>query len=205
MLLNPLVGDEASWRRTVEQASKGWWAVLLSGAISVVVGMVILSIDWTVADLAVFVGAYLIFRGLVQMLNALLGGASWTYFLGTGALSIAAGIVVVAWPGPTLLLIAIFIGVAIVVYGILNVAGAIGNRDRAQYWWVVLVLGVVEILLGFWLLRRPGLTLAVAITASVSGRCSRASCRSSSRSRSGAYPGPLIAMSGRESDRPSLG
>jgi hypothetical protein len=165
MLLNPFVVDGASWRRTVEQASKGWWAVLLSGAISVVAGMVILSIDWTVGDLAVFVGAYLIFRGLVQMLNSLLSGASWAYFLGTGALSIAAGIVVVAWPGPTLLLIAIFIGAAIVVYGILNVAGAIGNRDRAQYWWVVLALGVLEILLGFWLLRRPGLTLAVAITA----------------------------------------
>jgi uncharacterized membrane protein HdeD (DUF308 family) len=50
-------------------------------------------------------------------------------------------------------------------YGTLNVAGAIGNRERAQYWWVVLVLGILEILLGFWLLRRPGLTLAVVITA----------------------------------------
>jgi uncharacterized membrane protein HdeD (DUF308 family) len=45
------------------------------------------------------------------------------------------------------------------------VAGAIANRHWAQYWWLVLVLGVLEILLGFWLLRRPGLTLAVAITA----------------------------------------
>jgi uncharacterized membrane protein HdeD (DUF308 family) len=61
--------------------------------------------------------------------------------------------------------IAILIGVSIVVYGTLNVAGAIANRHWAQYWWLVLVLGVLEILLGFWLLRRPGLTLAVAITA----------------------------------------
>ena len=87
------------------------------------------------------------------------------YYLVTGALSVIAGIFVVAWPGPTLLVIALFIGVSIVIYGIMNVAGAIGNRDRARYWWVVLVIGVLEILLGFWLLRRPGLTLAVAITA----------------------------------------
>jgi Short repeat of unknown function (DUF308) len=139
--------------------------VLLSGVISVVAGVIILDIDWTVSDLAIFVGAYLIFRGLVQMFNGLLGRGLWAYYLGTGALSVLAGIVVVAWPGPTLLVIAILIGVSIVVYGTLNVAGAIGNRERAQYWWVVLVLGILEILLGFWLLRRPGLTLAVAITA----------------------------------------
>jgi uncharacterized membrane protein HdeD (DUF308 family) len=165
MLLSPLGQDENTWARTVERASRGWWTVLLSGAISVVAGMIILSIDWTVADLAVFVGAYLIFRGLVQMLNGPLSASLWGYYLTTGALSVIAGIFVVAWPGPTLLVIAIFIGVSIVVFGIMNVAGAVGNRDRAQYWWVVLVLGVLEILLGFWLLRRPGLTLAVVITA----------------------------------------
>jgi uncharacterized membrane protein HdeD (DUF308 family) len=165
MLMCPFLQDEAGWRSTAEQASRGWWTVLLSGMISVVAGVIILSIDWTVGDLAIFVGAYLIFRGLIQMLNGPLGGGMWAYYLGTGALSVIAGIFVVAWPGPTLLVIAIFIGVSIVVFGTLNVAGAIGNRDRAQYWWVVLVLGVIEILLGFWLLRRPGLTLAVAITA----------------------------------------
>jgi uncharacterized membrane protein HdeD (DUF308 family) len=131
MLLSPLGQDENTWARTVERASRGWWTVLLSGAISVVAGMIILSIDWTVADLAVFVGAYLIFRGLVQMLNGPLSASLWGYYLTTGALSVIAGIFVVAWPGPTLLVIAIFIGVSIVVFGIMNVAGAIGSRARA--------------------------------------------------------------------------
>jgi uncharacterized membrane protein HdeD (DUF308 family) len=85
--------------------------------------------------------------------------------LSSGLLGVAAGIVVVAWPGPTLLITAIFIGVAIVAWGTMNVAGAISNRRWASYWWVVLVLGILELLLGLWLLRRPGLTLAVAITA----------------------------------------
>ena len=77
MLLNPLGQDESSWAQTVEQASRGWWTVLVSGVLSVVAGMIILSIDWTVADLAIFVGAYLVFRGLVQMLNGPLGASRW--------------------------------------------------------------------------------------------------------------------------------
>jgi uncharacterized membrane protein HdeD (DUF308 family) len=165
MLLNPMVKDDADWNRVLERASKRWWSVLFSGALSSAAGILILSINWTLADLAVFLGAYLIFRGFVQAFSAPLGGSGWAYFSASGLLSVAAGIVVVAWPGPTLLITAIFIGVAIVAYGTMNVAGAISNRRWASYWWVVLVLGILELLLGLWLLRRPGLTLAVAITA----------------------------------------
>jgi uncharacterized membrane protein HdeD (DUF308 family) len=62
------------------------------------------------------------------------------------------------------LILAIFIGIAIV-FGTTSIAGAFNNRRWASYWWVVLASGVIEILLGLWLLNRPGLTLAVAITA----------------------------------------
>jgi uncharacterized membrane protein HdeD (DUF308 family) len=165
MLLNPMTKDEGVWNGIVERASKRWWSILFSGALSIAAGVIILSIDWTLADLAVFLGAYLIFRSFVQIFNAPLGGSGGAYFLGSGLLGFAAGVLVLAWPGPTLLVTAIFIGVAIVFFGTMNIAGAISNRRWASYWWVVLVLGVIELLLGLWLLRRPGLTLAVAITA----------------------------------------
>lgn len=164
-MLSPMMKDEVGWNRIIERASQRWWTILFSGILSVAAGVIILSIKWTLADLAVFLGAYLIFRGFVQMFSAPLSGSGWAYYPVSGLLSVAAGIFVVAWPGPTLLITAIFIGVAIVVYGTMNVAGAISNRRWASYWWVVLVLGIIEILLGLWLLRRPGLTLAVAITA----------------------------------------
>jgi uncharacterized membrane protein HdeD (DUF308 family) len=160
-----MMKDEVGWNRTVERASQRWWAILFSGILSFAAGVIILTISWTLADLAIFLGAFLIFRGFVHMFNAPLGGSGWTYYLASGLLSVAAGLLVLAWPGPTLLITAIFIGVAVVVFGTMNIAGAITNRRWASYWWVVLVLGVIEIVLGLWLLRRPGLTLAVAITA----------------------------------------
>ena len=165
MLLSPMTQDEGGWNRIIQHASRRWWTVLFSGILSTVAGVIILSVAWTLADLAAFLGAYLIFRGFVQMFGAPLSGDGWAYYLASGVLSVAAGVSVLAWPGPTLLITAIFIGVAIVVYGTMNLVGAISNRRWASYWWVVLVLGVIEILLGLWLLRRPGLTLAVAITA----------------------------------------
>jgi hypothetical protein len=165
MFLSPMMQDEVGWNGILERAGQRWWTILLSGVLSAAAGFIILSIDWTLPDLAVFLGLYLIFRGLIHMSSAPLSGSGWTYYLSSGLLSVAAGIFVVAWPGPTLLIIAIFLGVAIVVYGTMNVAGAVSNRRWASYWWVVLALGLIEILLGLWLLNRPGLTLAVAITA----------------------------------------
>jgi uncharacterized membrane protein HdeD (DUF308 family) len=160
-----MVKDHDAWDRMIERASKRWWSVLFSGVLSSAAGILILSINWTLADLAVFLGAFLVFRGFVQVFNAPLGGSGWAYYYVSGLLGVTAGIIVVAWPGPTLLITAIFLGVTIVFYGTMNIAGAISNRRWASYWWVVLVLGVLELLLGLWLLRRPGLTLAVAITA----------------------------------------
>lgn len=165
MLLSPMLKDELGWNQVIERASKRWWTVFVSGALSLTAGVLILSIDWTLDDLAVFLGAYLMFRGFVQLFSAPLGGSAGAYFLLSGFLNLAAGLLVIAWPGPTLFITAVFLGVAIVVNGTMNVAGAISNRRWASYWWVVLVLGTIEILLGLWLLRRPGLTLAVAITA----------------------------------------
>jgi uncharacterized membrane protein HdeD (DUF308 family) len=165
MLIHPMVKDHDAWDRMIERASKRWWSVLFSGVLSSAAGILILSINWTLADLAVFLGAFLVFRGFVQVFNAPLGGSGWAYYYVSGLLGVTAGIIVVAWPGPTLLITAIFLGVTIVFYGTMNIAGAISNRRWASYWWVVLVLGVLELLLGLWLLRRPGLTLAVAITA----------------------------------------
>jgi len=32
------------------------------------------------------------------------------------------------------------------------------------YWWLVLAVGLIEVPLGIWALRRPGMTLAILIT-----------------------------------------
>jgi uncharacterized membrane protein HdeD (DUF308 family) len=32
------------------------------------------------------------------------------------------------------------------------------------YWWLMLVVGLIEVPIGIWALRRPGLTLAVIVT-----------------------------------------
>ncbi len=75
----------------------------------------------------------------------------------------AAGIALLVWPGRGLYTLAVFIGIFVVVSGVIHIVGAIANR-YTPYWWLVLVLGLIEVPIGIWAMRRPGLTLAVIVT-----------------------------------------
>ena len=82
----------------------------------------------------------------------------------TGLLSIAAGIVIIAWPGPGIVALAIFLGAWLIVIGTLTISGAFAARRVLSDWWLLLITGLLEIPLGVLALANPGATLAALIT-----------------------------------------
>jgi uncharacterized membrane protein HdeD (DUF308 family) len=164
IVTNPF--SPVSWtREQINRVSSGWWALLLTGIISVVVGGLILSIDWTVSDLAVFLGALLVFRGIFVMLSVPVDGAARGWAVVFGLIEALVGVAVWVWPGPTLLVIAFFIGWYVLFSGIMTIAGSIGGRGVIPYWGWMLAFGILETLFSFWLLARPGLTLVATVLA----------------------------------------
>jgi uncharacterized membrane protein HdeD (DUF308 family) len=155
-----------SWTRAqIENVSRGWWVVLLTGVISVVIGGVVLSIDWTVSDLAVFLGALLLFRGIFMMFSVPVDGAVRGWSVAVGVIEALVGLAVWVWPGPTLLVIAFFIGWYVLFSGIMTIAGAVSGRGVIPYWGWMLGFGILETLFALWLLARPGLTLVAVVLA----------------------------------------
>jgi uncharacterized membrane protein HdeD (DUF308 family) len=163
MLLNPLSDRDVFEFPEAEEVAKSWWLFLLSGVVSLVFGALILSIDWTLSGLAAFVGTLFIIQGAAYLMTRPLDGGTRSTNVIAGLLGVAAGIAVLVWPDRGLYTVAVFVGVWIVISGVLHVVGAFVNR-HAPYWWLVLALGLIEIPIGIWALRRPGLTLAVLIT-----------------------------------------
>jgi uncharacterized membrane protein HdeD (DUF308 family) len=82
-----------------------------------------------------------------------------------GLLEVGVGIAVVVWPDPTLLVIAAFIGWWVLFSGVMTVVGSISARRILPYWGLFLALGVLEAVVGVWLLYRPGLTLLATVFA----------------------------------------
>jgi uncharacterized membrane protein HdeD (DUF308 family) len=151
-------------RDAAQRVARNWWLLLLDGAVLVVAGFLIFSIDWTIRDLANLLGALFIFQGITQALTTGIDTRVNRANVITGLLSIATGILIIVWPTPGVVAVAIVLGAWLIVTGTLAIAGAFSARQFLPNWWLLLILGLLEIPLGVLALANPGATLAALIT-----------------------------------------
>jgi uncharacterized membrane protein HdeD (DUF308 family) len=144
--------------------ARNWWVLLVNGALLIVAGFLIFSIDWTVSELATFIGALFIFQGLTDALTTGIGARVRQINVITGLLSAATGVLIIVWPEPGLLAVAIVLGAWLIVMGTLAITGAFAVREVLPNWWLLLIVGLLEIPLGVLALANPGATLAALIT-----------------------------------------
>ena len=69
----------------------------------------------------------------------------------------------IVWPDKGLRTVGVFVGIFVLCYGVLHIVGAVSNR-HVPNWWVMLVVGVIEVPIGVWAMRRPGQTIALLVT-----------------------------------------
>lgn len=93
----------------------------------------------------------------------------------TGLLSVAAGVAIIVWPEPGITAVAIFLGAWLIVLGTLSISGAFAARRIIPDWWLLLLIGLVEVPLGVLALADPGDTLAALITVGGIWACSSTS------------------------------
>ncbi len=151
-------------RQAARDLARNWWVLLLNGALLVVAGFLIFSIDWTISSLAAFIGAVFIFQGVMEALTTGIDARVRRANVVTGLLSIATGVLIIVWPSPGLLAVAIILGAWLVVMGTIALSGAFAARRIIPDWWLLLLLGLAEVALGVLALANPGATLAAIIT-----------------------------------------
>ena len=163
MLMNPLNERTQFGRADAEEASRSWWIFLFAGITSIVFGALILTIDWSVDSLGTFVGVLFILQGAALAITPSLDGSGRSSNLGAGLIAIVAGVALIAWPDKGLQTVGVFIGIFVLSLGILHLVGALANR-HVPNWWHMLVLGLVEVPIGVWAMRRPGQTIVLLVT-----------------------------------------
>jgi uncharacterized membrane protein HdeD (DUF308 family) len=120
----------------VDEESGGTRVLLaLLGVLSFIVGLyAVRNVYVTVAALALLLGIFWIVNGAVETFTALshreMQGRGWTIFM--GLLSVAAGIVVLVYPGISLTTLAIVLGFWLLVYGVMEIVLAFQLRSAGQ-------------------------------------------------------------------------
>jgi uncharacterized membrane protein HdeD (DUF308 family) len=151
-------------RQAAQRVAGNWWRLLLNGLALIVAGVLIFSINWSIRSLATFIGVLFIVQGVTYALTTGIDARVRQTNVVTGLLSIVAGIVIIAWPGPGVVALAIFLGAWLIVMGTLTISGAFAARRILPDWWLLLITGLLEIPLGVLALANPGATLAALIT-----------------------------------------
>ncbi|WP_067991179.1 HdeD family acid-resistance protein [Nocardia pseudobrasiliensis] len=85
-----------------------------------------------------------------------LARSAWQSLLVIGILSVIVGIVVLVWPGPTLVVAGILFGIYLLISGILQLVAAFGPHVSTGWRVLSLISGVLSFILAFFSLRNIG-------------------------------------------------
>jgi uncharacterized membrane protein HdeD (DUF308 family) len=149
-------------QESVGEVARVWWVVLVVGIIFTVFGVVMLfDVAAGAFAIALIVGAFLIFDGLVEMISGGRRGGSRAWAVVIGLVLVIAGIVVIAWPQSTFVVIAVIWGIALLIGGIARAVSAVVLRGYGWGWLVV--LGIIETIVGIVILAWPHQTAHVIL------------------------------------------
>jgi uncharacterized membrane protein HdeD (DUF308 family) len=142
----------AAERRTLGRVLPPWWLLLITGLAWMLVALIVLRFDYTsVSAISILFGIVAIAAGVMEIGVLLLAAGWWKLLHGLLAVVfIAAGIVAFVHPGNTFAALAAVFSFFLVIAGAFDIVISISVRHEIEVWWLQLITGIVELLLGFW-------------------------------------------------------
>jgi uncharacterized membrane protein HdeD (DUF308 family) len=144
--------SSATAERTLARALPPWWLLLVMGIAWIVVAVILLRFDYTtVSAISILFGAVAVAAGVLEIGVLILARGWWKVLHGVLALAfIVAGVVAFIHPGDTFEALAAVFSFFLIFAGTFDIIVAISARREIDVWWVQLVGGIVEVVLGFW-------------------------------------------------------
>jgi len=139
-------------REVVEEAADKWWLFLLTGIAWLVFALLVFQWDYTtVAAISYLFGVVAIVAGVNEFFQIGVSTTGWKIVHGLlGVLFVIAGIYALIHPYDTFKTLAALVGFFLLIKGIFDLTVAFVTKAQFDLWWLQLVVGIVEILLAFW-------------------------------------------------------
>lgn len=152
----------------VSELTSNWWALALRGAVSILLGLLALTMPGlTMVALVTIFGVYAFIQGVLAIMAALRGIREhdrWGAMLLSGIVSIFAGCVAFFTPGVGALAIVWLVAAWAVITGALEIGAGVRLRRIIKGEWMLILAGVLAVLLGFVIASRPALGVVLLTT-----------------------------------------
>jgi uncharacterized membrane protein HdeD (DUF308 family) len=139
-------------REVLEEATGRWWIFLLTGIAWLVFAIIVFQWNYTTVYAVSFLfGFVALFAGINELFQISVSTSGWKIVHGIlGVLFIIAAIWAFVHPHNAFATIAALIGLFLLIKGIFDVTVSFITKDQFELWWLQLIVGIIEILLAFW-------------------------------------------------------
>jgi uncharacterized membrane protein HdeD (DUF308 family) len=129
-----------------------WWWLLITGIAWMVVALILLRFDYSsVSAISILFGVIAIMAGVLEFGVMFMAEGWWRVLNGLLAVVfIVTGIVAFIHPGNTFAALAAVFSFFLIFAGTFDIIIAISTRREIEVWWLQLIGGIVELLIGFW-------------------------------------------------------
>jgi len=134
------------------EAARYWWVFLLSGVLWLVIAWMVLRLNSTsIATVGVLLGVVFLFAAINEVGVAAMipgGWKVWHYIL--AAIFFLGGLYGFFRPVNTFFALASVLGLILIFYGAFQIIEGVASRAVNPYWWLNLIIGILLVLLAFW-------------------------------------------------------
>jgi len=139
-------------REVVEEAAERWWLFLITGIAWLVFAIIVFQWSYTTVYAVSFLfGFVALGAGLNEVFQITVSASGWKIVHGIlGVLFIIAAIWAFVHPHNAFSTLAALIGLFLLFKGIFDIMAAFMTKGQFELWWLQLMVGIIEILLAFW-------------------------------------------------------
>jgi uncharacterized membrane protein HdeD (DUF308 family) len=139
-------------REALEAAARAWWLFLLTGLLWLLFSIIVFRFDYTsVTAISVLFGIVAIAAGINECFMFAATHGWWKVLhIALGLIFIVVGIIAFVHPGSTFEALAAVMAFFLIFKGFFDIVVSIATKNEFHAWWVQLVAGIVEVLIGFW-------------------------------------------------------
>jgi uncharacterized membrane protein HdeD (DUF308 family) len=139
-------------RELAEEAANRWWMFLVTGIGWLVFSLLVFQWDYTtVYAISILFGIVALVAGINEFFQIVVSSTGWKIVHGIlGVLYVIVGVWALVNPRSAFTTLAALVAFFLLFKGIFDLTVAFMTKDEFDLWWLQLVLGIVEILLAFW-------------------------------------------------------
>ena len=139
-------------RELAQDAADRWWMFLVTGIGWLVFSLLVFQWDYTtVYAISILFGIVALVAGINEFFQIVVSSTGWKFVHGIlGVLYVIVGVWALVNPRSAFTTLAALVAFFLLFKGIFDLTVAFMTKDEFDLWWLQLVLGIVEILLAFW-------------------------------------------------------